>query len=133
MPGAVINNRVEQLEQLRSSGRVFSRIENIVQPTAEQQAQIREILNRNRNKQREFRQFVFQEHRAIMDSTRIELEAVLTEEQMARVTEWMSRDFKNMRFRRDGPPPGRRGPRGLRRPFGGPPPPDSLAPGDSIP
>lgn len=133
--GAVINNRVEQLEQLRASGRVFSRIEDIVQPTAEQQAQIREILDRNRMKQRDFRQYVFQEHRALMDSTRIELESVLTEEQMTRLAAWMSRDFNNMRFRREGPPPNRRrGPRDGRRPFrNAPPPADSLMPSDSIP
>lgn len=143
--GAILNQRVEELQALRRQGGVVRFMERIIEPTdARQRAELRAVLDEFASRQMEIRQATFEEHRALFNTLREELDEILTPEQKQDLRAWMDRESRRgPRF--VGPPPfaqpreeGRRRmrrPDSLRRraaPFDGRrPPPEGERPPDS--
>lgn len=123
--GALLNarlaeQRMERLASLRSSEGFVRYIERVVQPRDEAQRDaLRQILRSSSERMAEHRRASMRQAQAILDSTRAEMEVVLSAEQLERLDE----DFRMQQRRwerRDGRG-GRDGPRG-RGPRRGPPP-----------
>ena len=117
--GAVVNHRVDELRALRRPGGFGPVIEEVIQPhDAQQRRQIREALRRTAERHMELREYMHERHFMVLDSLRTELDAVLTDEQMERLTEWMQDQRRPMRRPGFGPRGGGMGPGPRHRPEG---------------
>ena len=108
---AVMNNRMEELNALRSKGGFSENFLGVVQPENEvQRAQIKAILENADNQMEEARLTMYREIRAVTDSMRQRIALLLTPEQQARVDEWQEAQRRQWRERGDrGRPQGERG------------------------
>ncbi len=90
--GAVVNHRVDELRALRRPAGFAPMIERVIQPQdGQQRREIQEALRRAAERNMELRMYMHERHFMILDSLRSDLEDVLTEEQMERLTEWVKR------------------------------------------
>ncbi|MDZ4698786.1 MAG: hypothetical protein SH809_03675 [Rhodothermales bacterium] len=107
--GAIMNNRLDELEALRMQGGVQSFLERGIQPVDDaQRERIRQAIEGVESRQMELRRRMFQEHRILFDSLRAELDVILTDDQKEQLSTMMTREreqFKQRRGRGDGPPP----------------------------
>jgi hypothetical protein len=107
--GAIMNNRLDELEALRMQGGVQSFLERGIQPVDDaQRERIREVIEGAGSRQMELRRTMFQQHRILFDSLREELDVILTDDQKEELRVMMMREreqFRERRGRGDGPPP----------------------------
>lgn len=113
---AIINNRVDEIRQLRGRGGMTGLlIDQVIQPTDDaQREKIEAILKQSEPGFEGARRQMFEAMEANRDSLRAELAAVLTPEQTARLNEFFDRgrgEFRRRRGPRGSGPPGPRGSR----------------------
>jgi len=129
---ALVNRRFSEVARMRSPGGLAGRIEQVIRPESEEQAEaIRAILDEVEPRF----MAAFDESRirirSLTDSVMVELATVLTEEQMERLRDDLRVRGESppfLRSPRDGPPPGAAKGRRRRPPPGGPPPADTAPP-----
>ncbi len=121
--GALANARALKIEGARGPGGFVNHMEEIIQPTAEQTAAVRPLLEGFDQQNREIIQGADQELRDVIESMRTELEPLLTDEQNRRLEEFSRRPRP-----RPGGPPGLGGPPGAGGPPGGVGPPGAGGP-----
>lgn len=121
--GAIIGSRVDQFERMRRPGGIPQMIEEAIMPTDEtQRRKIVIALDSLDARQLRLREYNAQQHDAIFDSLRSDLDSILTPEQRTRLQEWQTQD-RGPRGRPRGPG-ARGGDRRDRHP--GPPGPGSM-------
>lgn len=109
--GALVNarvaeQRVQQIESLRSQRGFVQYLERGIKPVDDQQrAEIRTVLQRTQERMGLHMRQSRQEVRAILDSMRTELDTVLTDEQMRRLERHLQQRSRGPRLQ--GRPPGR--------------------------
>jgi hypothetical protein len=107
----MVDSRVEQIGHLRTDRGFVRHFDTAIEPVDdEQEARIREILDRNAARMTDHMRRSRAEARAIMGSMREELSLILTDEQMAQLQERRPRLREG--YERRGPQGDRRGPRG---------------------
>lgn len=90
---AIMNNRLEALQALRMQDGLTRHLQRVIEPTDDaQKAEIRAILQQASRRQIEIRRSVFEEHRALFEEMRDELDAVLTAEQKEKLKRWVEQD-----------------------------------------
>jgi hypothetical protein len=135
---ALVNRRFDEVARLGSPRGLAFRIEEVIQPESEEQAEaIRAVVDEAAPKFMEVFVDSRERMRMLVDSIMAELEPLLTEEQLQRLRSDMRMRSEAPPFMRgpgfgprDGPPPGEPGERrGRRRP----PPGSGVPPGESPP
>ncbi len=108
--GAIVNNRLDQLEKMRRPGGFADKLIQVIEPTDEaQDAQIRAALDRSHERFEAIRRECRGLYVAHRDSMRADLAPVLTSDQQTRLDEWFSRDWRKRNGHRGrGGPDGRR-------------------------
>lgn len=107
--GAIMNNRLDELEALRMQGGVQSFLQRGIEPVDDaQRERIRAAIEGVESRQMELRRSMFQQHRILFDSLRAELDVILTDDQKDQLRAMMTREreqFKQRRGRGDGVSP----------------------------
>lgn len=87
------NQRLEELRSLRSKGGFMSSVEEVIAPKDEnQRAQIRAVLERSQASLEQVSQDCRHRFKERADSMHAALAPLLSEQQVQRLEEWMSRD-----------------------------------------
>lgn len=95
-----MNNRLDQLQRLRSPNGFAERMEQIIQPADEaQRIAIRAALERSHKRFNTARKECGARFATVADSMHAELETLLLPEQQARLNEWRERDREQRRER----------------------------------
>jgi hypothetical protein len=92
--GGLIRTRIfqDRISRFRSPEGFFERVEKIIQPTPEQANQLRNILSEHHKIAREMARESHLRMRALEDSLRMQLESILTPEQLKRFSKrWHKR------------------------------------------
>ena len=106
--GTIVNNRLDQLQELRRPGGFSGKLEQVIGPTDDaQRAQINAVLERSQARFAEVRRECGGFFAAHRDSMRADLAPLLTAEQLTRLDGWLKRDHDPGR-RGHGGPDGRR-------------------------
>jgi hypothetical protein len=90
----MVGNRINEFQRLRKKGGLVKHLEDIIQPTSEQKEKITPILEGYIKRIEPFMLKFRSETRNIMDSLRLELEPILTEQQLEKLE-------KNLRRRKE--------------------------------
>lgn len=96
----------KKFDEARQARGITRMLENLIQPDESQYEAVKEILEKYSKRLHDQREKSFQEMDVVMDSLRIELDQILTDEQKARLKKDMER-MKGMRERGPMPPPPR--------------------------
>lgn len=108
---SMVEQRIERIGYLRSERGFIRHVERLVEPHDEAQREaIRSVLRRNAQRMVDLRLDFRNEVSALLDSTRAELDSVLTDEQMERLEEEIRTREPDRRPRRGRMPGGRRRP-----------------------
>lgn len=116
--GALLNarlaqERMERIAFLRSQRGFMRFLEDVVEPESPEQRQaVRDVLRRSAQRMAEVREQHRAEMQSILDSTRTELEGVLTDRQLEQLEQRLEMHRMNHRRGRGGPPPHRGPPPG---------------------
>ena len=98
----VIESEFDRLKKLRDPQGFANALEEVIQPSDEQKEKLMPILEGFQSEMERMRNKARKEMTQVMDSLRIELEQILTDEQFIKLQEYLEKDQKPLRG--DGPP-----------------------------
>lgn len=94
----IFNARLDSLHALRGPGGMSERILSVIQPeNAEQEAEIRAILDASGQRLHELRRSQIRPFRMVIDSMYMQIQPLLTDEQNERLQTWREEDRGRLR------------------------------------